>query len=130
MTKQQTIFTGKRKSAVARIRIKAGSGKFHVNGMEHKEYFKRKSVALTASLPLTATNYTDKIDIEAKVSGGGLSGQAGAVQMAIAKALNVEYPNLRAVLKPHGYLTRDDRRVQRKMYGHKKARKSFQFSKR
>ncbi len=124
------IIHGKRKSAIARIQIKPGKGSILVNGLDYKAYFKRKAVAADVVKPLELTSTLEKYDILVNVQGGGLSGQAGAVRHAIANAINVTQPESRGILKVNGYLTRDSRVVQRKMYGHKKARKSFQFSKR
>ena len=110
--------------------LSSGAGKIVVNGRDYKQYFGRKAVAAIMIQSLDIADMLDKVDVKINVSGGGLSGQAGAIRHAIANALRVQDPSLSPVLRSKGYLTRDDRKVQRKMYGHKKARKSFQFSKR
>jgi small subunit ribosomal protein S9 len=122
--------TGKRKDAVARVWIKPGSGKVTVNGKEFRAYFARPVLQLIVEQPLNTAERRDQYDIVATVAGGGLSGQAGAVRHGISKALTHFEPELRAVLKKGGFLTRDSRVVERKKYGRAKARKSFQFSKR
>jgi len=124
------MITGKRKDAVARIKIKSGNGIITVNNRDYKEYFKRKSIALIARQSLDAVSAGDKFDIKAIANGGGLSGQAGALRHSIARALVQINPEYRPILKKAGFLTRDPRVVERKKFGHKKARKSFQFSKR
>jgi len=122
--------TGKRKDAVARVWLKPGSGKVTVNGKIYSEYFARPVLQMVLRQPIEASERVDQFDIVATVSGGGLSGQAGAVRHGISKALTYYEPALRAVLKKGGFLTRDSRVVERKKYGKAKARKSFQFSKR
>ena len=122
--------TGKRKNAIARVWVKPGSGKIVVNDKEFAAYFARPVLQMILRQPIVATNRDGQFDIVATVVGGGLSGQAGAVRHGISKALTYYEPALRAVLKPHGFLTRDSRVVERKKYGRAKARKSFQFSKR
>ncbi|WDR06044.1 30S ribosomal protein S9 [Devosia rhodophyticola] len=122
--------TGKRKNAVARVWIKPGKGKLVINGREFATYFARPVLQLIVKQPIVATERTDQYDVTVTVAGGGLSGQAGAVRHGISKALNYFEPELRAVLKKGGFLTRDSRVVERKKYGKAKARKSFQFSKR
>jgi len=122
--------TGKRKNAIARVWIKPGRGKITVNGRDQEVYFARPVLRMMIAQPMEVAGRLGEFDVEATVSGSGLSGQAGAVRHAIAKALTNYEPGLRAALKPHGFLTRDARVVERKKYGHKKARKSFQFSKR
>lgn len=122
--------TGKRKDAVARVWIKPGNGKVTVNGREFAKYFARPVLQMVLQQPIVAAERKDQYDIVATVSGGGLSGQAGAVRHGISKALTYFEPELRAVLKKGGFLTRDSRVVERKKYGRAKARKSFQFSKR
>ncbi|MBN8218255.1 MAG: 30S ribosomal protein S9 [Spirochaetes bacterium] len=124
------IVTGKRKTAVARAIVKPGKGALLVNGMEAQAYFKRPLVAQAVMKPFVVSNTIGKFDVEVNVRGGGLTGQAGAVRHAIAKAINELQPELRSSLKVNGLLTRDSRKVERKKYGHKKARRSFQFSKR
>ncbi|MAY60778.1 MAG: 30S ribosomal protein S9 [Rhizobiales bacterium] len=122
--------TGKRKDAVARVWIKPGSGKITVNGRDFPVYFARPVLQMVVQQPIVATSREGQFDIIATVTGGGLSGQAGAVRHGISKALTYFEPGLRPVLKKGGFLTRDSRVVERKKYGRAKARRSFQFSKR
>jgi small subunit ribosomal protein S9 len=122
--------TGKRKDAVARVWIKPGPGKAIVNGKPLETYFARPVLRMILQQPLAAAKRTGQYDLTVSVAGGGLSGQAGAVRHGLAKALVNFEPDLRAVLKKDGFLTRDPRVVERKKYGKKKARRSFQFSKR
>ena len=122
--------TGKRKDAVARVWIKPGSGKVTVNGRDIKVYFARPVQQLILNQPFQIAGVVGEFDVVATVAGGGLSGQAGAVKHGISKALQLYDPNLRAALKAAGFLTRDARVVERKKFGRRKARRSFQFSKR
>jgi small subunit ribosomal protein S9 len=122
--------TGKRKNAIARVWIKPGSGKVTVNGKTMKEYFARPVLQMILAQPFTVAGREGQFDVMATVSGGGLSGQAGAVKHGVSKALQLYEPALRGALKAAGFLTRDSRVVERKKYGKAKARKSFQFSKR
>ncbi|KEO61374.1 30S ribosomal protein S9 [Thioclava indica] len=122
--------TGKRKDAVARVWIKPGTGKIEVNGKEMPAYFARPVLQLIVNQPFDVANVRGEFDVYATVAGGGLSGQAGAVKHGISKALQLYEPSLRAALKAAGFLTRDSRVVERKKYGKRKARRSFQFSKR
>ncbi|MDB5538543.1 MAG: ribosomal protein [Devosia sp.] len=122
--------TGKRKNAIARVWIKPGNGKIIVNGKEFNAFFARPVLQMVLQQPIVAAARKDQYDVVATVSGGGLSGQAGAVRHGISKALTYFEPELRAVLKKGGFLTRDSRVVERKKYGKAKARRSFQFSKR
>jgi len=122
--------TGKRKNAVARVWIKRGNGKITVNGRDQEQYFARPVLRMLLQQPLQTAERVDEFDIVATVTGGGLSGQAGAVRHGISKALTYFEPGLRPVLKAGGFLTRDSRVVERKKYGKAKARRSFQFSKR
>jgi small subunit ribosomal protein S9 len=122
--------TGKRKNAVARVWIKPGRGKVTINGRDQEVYFARPVLRMMIAQPLQIADRLGQFDIDATVEGSGLSGQAGAVRHGISKALTYYEPGLRAVLKPHGFLTRDSRVVERKKYGKAKARRSFQFSKR
>ena len=122
--------TGKRKDAVARVWIKPGSGKVTVNGRDVEVYFARPVLRMILNQPFTAAERAGQYDVMCTVSGGGLSGQAGAVRHGISRALTYFEPNLRPVLKSGGFLTRDARVVERKKYGRRKARRSFQFSKR
>jgi small subunit ribosomal protein S9 len=122
--------TGKRKDAVARVWIKPGPGKADVNGKPLDTYFARPVLRMILQQPLVAAKRAGQYDLKICVAGGGLSGQAGAVRHGIAKALVNFEPDLRPVLKKDGFLTRDPRVVERKKYGKRKARRSFQFSKR
>ena len=122
--------TGKRKDAVARVWVKPGSGRIMVNTREVESYFARPVLRMLIQQPLIAANRKGQYDITCTVSGGGLSGQAGAVRHGISKALVNFEPDLRSGLKRGGFLTRDPRVVERKKYGKAKARRSFQFSKR
>jgi len=122
--------TGKRKDAVARVWVKAGAGRIVINTRELEAYFARPVLRMLIQQPLVATNRNGQYDVTCTVSGGGLSGQAGAVRHGISKALMNFEPDLRGALKKGGFLTRDPRVVERKKYGRRKARRSFQFSKR
>ncbi|MEZ5811688.1 MAG: 30S ribosomal protein S9 [Rhizobiaceae bacterium] len=122
--------TGKRKDAIARVWLKPGSGRIVVNDKEFEKYFGRPVLQMILQQPIVAANRGGQYDVMATVTGGGLSGQAGAVRHGISKALTYYEPELRAVLKKGGFLTRDSRVVERKKYGKAKARRSFQFSKR
>jgi len=122
--------TGKRKDAVARVWIKPGPGKVTVNGRELNTYFARPVLQMLIAQPFQVSDREGQFDVVATVKGGGLSGQAGAVKHGISKALILFEPGLRGVLKKEGFLTRDSRVVERKKYGKRKARRSFQFSKR
>ena len=122
--------TGRRKTAVARVRIATGSGKITVNGRAFDSYFPLETLRSTVSGPLTITGTTDKLDVRVNVTGGGPNGQAGAVRHGIARALLEFDVNLRPALKAEGFLTRDSRAKERKKYGQPGARKRFQFSKR
>jgi small subunit ribosomal protein S9 len=122
--------TGKRKNAVARVWLKPGSGKIIVNTRTLETYFARPVLRMLIQQPFTASNRQGQYDVNCQVSGGGLSGQAGALRHGVSRALTYFEPDLRGVLKKGGFLTRDSRVVERKKYGRKKARRSFQFSKR
>ena len=122
--------TGRRKTSVSRVWIKLGSKKISVNGKPSKDYFKRKIYSSILEEPLFKTDNLDKLEIFATVSGGGLSGQAGALRHGISRALVNFDPSLRKKLKKAGFLTRDARKVERKKFGKHKARRSPQFSKR
>jgi small subunit ribosomal protein S9 len=122
--------TGKRKNAVARVWIKPGAGRVTVNEREVEVFFARPVLRMLIQQPMIASNRNGQYDVVCTVSGGGLSGQAGAVRHGISKALTYFEPDLRGVLKRGGFLTRDSRVVERKKYGKAKARRSFQFSKR
>ncbi|MCY3984846.1 MAG: 30S ribosomal protein S9 [Roseovarius sp.] len=122
--------TGKRKNAVARVWIRPGSGKIKVNGKDMEQYFARPVLQMILRQPFSIAGVENYFDVMATVKGGGLSGQAGAVKHGISIALQRYDPLLRPTLKAAGFLTRDSRVVERKKYGKRKARKSFQFSKR
>jgi small subunit ribosomal protein S9 len=122
--------TGRRKTAVARVRLTTGTGKITVNGRTFENYFPVDSLRMQAAQALTATGMADKFDLRINVSGGGPNGQAGAVRHGIARALLLVDANLRATLKSQGLLTRDSRMKERKKYGQPGARKRFQYSKR
>ncbi len=121
---------GRRKNATARVRLVPGQGKVAVNGRELLEYFKREVLKMVIEQPLKATDTLGKFDIIANINGGGLTGQAEALRLGIARALLKWNEELRPELRANGFLTRDPRRVERKKYGRPKARKRFQFSKR
>lgn len=122
--------TGKRKDAIARVWIKPGTGKITVNKKDYVAYFARPVLQLILRQPIMLTNREGQYDVVATVSGGGLSGQAGALRHGLSKALTHYEPELRGILKKEGFLTRDSRVVERKKFGRRKARRSFQFSKR
>jgi small subunit ribosomal protein S9 len=122
--------TGRRKTAVARVRISDGQGKFTVNEREFAAYFPLERDQQMIYAPLKATDAVGKVDVWVRVTGGGSTGQTGAVVLGIARALQAKYPGLHQKLSEGGYLTRDGRMVERKKYGRRKARRSFQFSKR
>ena len=122
--------TGRRKDATARVWIKPGKGKVTINGRDQEVYFARPTLRLVINQPFTITEREGQYDVIATVSGGGLSGQAGAVKHGISQALAKFEPALRSTVKAAGFLTRDSRVVERKKYGRAKARRSFQFSKR
>ena len=122
--------TGKRKDAVARVWIKPGTGAIVVNGRDQVTYFARPVLRMLINQPFAAAEREGQFDVMCTVKGGGLSGQAGAVRHGISKALTLFEPGLRGALKNGGFLTRDARVVERKKYGRRKARRSFQFSKR
>ena len=124
------IGTGRRKTAVARVRLASGTGKILINGRPFENYFPLESLRVTATQPLTVTGTADKFDAQITVSGGGPNGQAGAVRHSIARALLTVDANLRPTLKAEGLLTRDPRMRERKKYGQPGARKRFQYSKR
>jgi small subunit ribosomal protein S9 len=126
----RTYATGKRKEAVARVWIKPGTGALTVNGRSGEKYFARPVLRMALSQPFQVTERVGQYDTVCTVSGGGLSGQAGAVRHGLSKALSLREPDLRGALKKAGMLTRDSRVVERKKYGKAKARRSFQFSKR
>jgi len=126
----QFMATGRRKTSVARVRLVPGTGKRLVNGVELDRYFARITLSRMAIEPLNVVNAADKFDVDASVHGGGLAGQAGAVSLGVARALQIADTSLRALLGKEGFLTRDSRMKERKKYGQAGARKRFQFSKR
>jgi small subunit ribosomal protein S9 len=128
--KGRAYATGRRKDAIARVWVKRGAGKITVNGKAIELYFARPVLRMLVQQPMNIANRRDQIDVDCTVVGGGLSGQAGAVRHGISRAMTHFEPELRAVLKKGGFLTRDSRTVERKKYGRAKARRSFQFSKR
>ncbi|HEV2209851.1 MAG: 30S ribosomal protein S9 [Limisphaerales bacterium] len=126
----QHLGTGRRKTAVARVRLASGTGKIQINGRPFENYFPMETQRAMATQPLTVTGTTDKFDAQITVSGGGPLGQAGAVRHGLARALLTVDANLRPLLKAEGFLTRDPRMRERKKYGQPGARKRFQYSKR
>ena len=127
---QEFLGTGRRKTAVARVRLASGSGKITINGRTFDNYFVTETLRTLATSPLTVTETAAKFDVRVNVAGGGPAGQAGAVRHGIARALLEVDANLRPALKSEGFLTRDPRMKERKKYGQPGARKRFQFSKR
>ncbi|MBN1149976.1 30S ribosomal protein S9 [candidate division WOR-3 bacterium] len=128
--KKKNISTGRRKTAVARVRLIPGNGKRMINGRTFSDYFKRGSVLTLVEFPLRTLEVSSKFDVLAKVDGGGVTGQAGALQLGISRSLAALFPEKKAELRKHGFLTRNAKVVERKKYGRPKARKRFQFSKR
>jgi small subunit ribosomal protein S9 len=128
--KGRTYSTGRRKTAAARIWMAKGSGKIVVNGKNIDQYLRRPVLRMIINQPFAATNTLGLFDVWCTVKGSGHSGQAGAIRHAISRALNIINPDLHSILRQGKFLTRDSRKVEPKRYGHKKARKSFQFSKR
>jgi small subunit ribosomal protein S9 len=122
--------TGRRKTAVARVRIRDGSGKYMINGLEVDAYFHQETQRSDVRSPLRATEMGERLDVFVNVQGGGKSAQSGAALLGLARALAEHRPDLLPILRDAEMLTRDARMVERKKYGHKKARRSFQFSKR
>lgn len=122
--------TGRRKEAVARVRLLPGKGNFLINGKNLKDYFSRETLLVLVKKPFDATDTTDKFDVIANIKGGGISGQAGALRHGISRALLEVNEDFRKDLKKSGFLTRDPRAKERRKYGFKKARKKPQFSKR
>ena len=122
--------TGKRKRSIAKVWVKKGSGNIYVNGIKMNEYFKRPSHQIIVTRPLEVSNAMNLYDVKCSVKGGGLSGQAGAIIHGLSKALVISDEALKKALKKEKLTTRDSRVVERKKYGHRKARRSFQFSKR
>ena len=128
--KDSKYATGRRKKSIARVWLKKGSGNIHVNGKKMSEYFKKQNLQIAIFRPLTISKREREFDVRCSVKGGGLSGQAGAIIHGISRAIILFEPDLKTTLKKEKHTTRDSRAVERKKYGRKKARKSFQFSKR
>lgn len=122
--------TGRRKRSIAKVWLKKGSGNIHVNGKKMSEYFLKANLQIAIFRPLTITNREKEFDVRCSVKGGGLSGQAGAIVHGLSRAITLFEPDLKTTLKKEKLTTRDSRVVERKKYGRKKARRSFQFSKR
>jgi len=122
--------TGRRKKSIAKVWLKRGSGNIHVNGKKMIDYFQKKNLQMAITRPFTVVERENEFDARCSVKGGGLSGQAGAIILGLARALVLFEPELKTALKKEKLTTRDSRAVERKKYGRKKARKSFQFSKR
>ena len=128
--KDSKYATGRRKKSIAKVWLKKGSGIIHVNGKKMVDYFKKPNLQISICRPLTLVKRENEYDIRCSVKGGGLSGQAGAIIHGLARAIVLFEPDLKLTLKKEKLTTRDSRAVERKKYGHKKARRSFQFSKR
>ena len=128
--KDSKYATGRRKRSIARVWLKKGSGNLHVNGKKMIDYFKKPNLQISICRPLTLVKRENEYDIRCSVKGGGLSGQAGAIIHGLARAIVLFEPDLKLTLKKEKLTTRDSRAVERKKYGHRKARRSFQFSKR
>ena len=128
--KDSKYATGRRKSSVARVWLKKGNGMIYINGKKMNEYFKKTNLQISVIRPLTLTNRENEFDVRCTVKGGGHTGQAGAITLGISRALIEFEPDLKTTLKKEKLTTRDSRTVERKKYGHRKARRSFQFSKR
>jgi small subunit ribosomal protein S9 len=124
------VSTGRRKTAVARVRVRKGTGKIMINGRDFESYFPVERHRLLIEAPLRATGVFGQYDVWVRATGGGVNGQAGAVILGVARAIQALHPEQHGALSDGGFLTRDDRMVERKKYGHRKARRSFQFSKR
>tara|TARA_X000000368_G_C22993102_1_gene695320 strand:- start:936 stop:1337 length:402 start_codon:yes stop_codon:yes gene_type:complete len=127
---QKWIATGRRKSSIARVELKSGKGQFLVNGRDFDEYFNRDTQKMIIKRPFDLLELNNQYDISVNVTGGGATGQAGAVRLGISRVLEKINPDFRSTLKTNGMLTRDSRQVERKKYGQPGARKKFQFSKR
>ena len=128
--KDSKYATGRRKTSIAKVWLKKGSGNIHINGKKMIDYFKKQNLQMTVSRPLTIVKRENEFDVKCSVKGGGLSGQAGAIVHGIARAIVEFEPELKQTLKKEKLTTRDSRAVERKKYGHRKARRSYQFSKR
>ena len=128
--KDSKYATGRRKKSIAKVWLKKGSGNIHVNGKKMADYFKKLNLQIAIFRPLTIVKRENEFDVKCAVKGGGLSGQAGAIIHGLSRAILLFEPELKPTLKKEKLTTRDSRSVERKKYGHKKARRSFQFSKR
>ena len=128
--KDSKYATGRRKKSIARVWLKKGSGNFHINGRKMNDYFKKMNLQIAILRPLSIVNRENEYDVKCSVKGGGFTGQAGAIIHGIARAISAYEPELKTTLKKEKLTTRDSRSVERKKYGHRKARRSFQFSKR
>ena len=128
--KDSKYATGRRKKSIAKVWLKKGSGNIHVNGKKMVDYFKKLNLQIAIFRPLTIVKRENEFDVKCAVKGGGLSGQAGAIIHGLSRAILLFEPELKPTLKKEKLTTRDSRAVERKKYGHKKARRSFQFSKR
>ena len=128
--KEAKYATGRRKKSIARVWLKKGSGAIHINGKKMMDYFKKSSLQIAICRPFVLTKRENEFDVRCSVKGGGLSGQAGAIVHGLSRALVEFEPTLKPTLKKEKLTTRDSRAVERKKYGHRKARRSFQFSKR
>ena len=128
--KDSKYATGRRKKSIARVWLKKGSGNLHVNGKKMIDYFKKPNLQIAIFRPLTLVKRENEFDVRCTVKGGGLTGQAGAIILGISRAIILFEPELKPTLKKEKLTTRDSRGVERKKYGHRKARRSFQFSKR
>ena len=128
--KDSKYATGRRKRSIARVWLKKGSGNLHVNGKKMIDYFKKPNLQIAIFRPLTLVKRENEFDVRCTVKGGGLTGQAGAIVLGISRAIILFEPDLKPTLKKEKLTTRDSRAVERKKYGHRKARRSFQFSKR
>ena len=128
--KDSKYATGRRKKSIAKVWLKKGSGNIHVNGKKMADYFKKLNLQIAIFRPLTVVKRENEFDVKCAVKGGGLSGQAGAIIHGLSRAILLFEPELKPTLKKEKLTTRDSRAVERKKYGHKKARRSFQFSKR
>ena len=127
--KDSKYATGRRKKSIAKVWLKKGSGNIHVNGKKMNDYFKKGNLQIAISRPLTIVKRENEFDIRCSVKGGGLTGQAGAIIHGLSRAIVLFEPDLKPALKKEKLTTRDSRAVERKKYGHRKARRSFQFSK-
>ena len=128
--KESKYATGRRKKSIAKVWVKKGSGNIHVNGKKINDYFHKINLQIAIRRPLTLAKRENEYDVKSSVKGGGLTGQAGAIILGLSRALVMFEPDLKQTLKKAKFTTRDSRVVERKKYGHRKARRSFQFSKR